>query len=395
MLTDLDIKNLKPKETRYMVCDGDGLYIEVVPAGAKYWWLRYTVGTKRRKFSLGKYPDVSLKEARVEAILKRRASSISSGNIPSDITFKEVALDWFEKRVSGLTKQYADTQKARMETYVFPSLGARSIKNITAPELLRVCREIEATGFIETAHRILQMCGQIFRYGITTGACETDPSSALSGALTSYQSKHLAGITEPAEVGRLMNFIFYYPYERVRNALLFSAYTFCRPGEVRKAEWTEIDFDRKEWRIPAARMKMRRQHLVPLSTQIISLLERQKLLLENTGVRTNFIFPSERSGERPMSENTVRLAIRSFGYGPSEMSAHGFRSMASTLLNESSLWSVDAIELQLAHIEGNQVRAAYNYAKLLPERVKMMQWYADELNSLREESIKREKKGRA
>lgn len=241
MLTDLDIKNLKPKETRYMVCDRDGLYIEVVPAGAKYWWLRYTVGTKRRKFSLGKYPDVSLKEARAEAILKRRASSISSGNIPSDITFKEVALDWFdfkevaldwfERRVSGLTKQYADTQKARMETYVFPSLGARSIKSITAPELLRVCREIEATGFVETAHRILQMCGQIFRYGITTGACETDPSSALSGALTSYQSKHLAGITEPAEVGRLMNFIFYYPYERVRNALLFSAYTFCRPAD--------------------------------------------------------------------------------------------------------------------------------------------------------------------
>ncbi len=243
-------------------------------------------------------------------------------------------------------------------------------------------RTIEARGHTDLAHRITQICSQVFRYGISTGRCTMDPSGGLRGALQTHVARHQASIIDPQKIGQLLRDIEQYPGLIVREAMLFQAYTFVRPGEVRHAEWSEIDANKKEMRIAAEKMKMRRPHIVPLSSQSLAILERIK---PKTG-HGQYIFPSRNrlSGDAPMSENAVTAALRRMRYRSGEMTAHGFRSMASTRLYESGLWPGDAIERQLAHVEGNAVKAAYNYADHLQIRRDMMQWYADYLDRLRE-----------
>jgi integrase len=265
---------------------------------------------------------------------------------------------------------------------VFPWLGSRPIKAITAPELLSVLRKIDSRGANETAHRALQVCGRVFRYAIATGRADRDPSRDLSGALAPIQEKHFASITEPLAVGQLLRAIDAYKGAFVtRCALRLAPLVFVRPGELRAAQWAEFDFDKAEWRIPATRMKARVQHIVPLSTQAIAILRELQPL---TG-RFPFAFPSVRSRFRAMSENAVTGALRRMGYIGQDMTGHGFRSMASTLLNEQG-WNRDAIERQLAHGERDAVRAAYNYAEHLPERRRMMQAWADYLEKLKNAS---------
>ena len=383
MLTDKEVRALVPRAVRYMKSDRDGLYIEVVPSGQMYWWLRCKVNGKSRKFSLGKYPDVSLKEARVASVLKKREVEIMSGNTPDDVKFSELAEDWYKNKIASKAPGYSRTIEGRLRQYVLPPFINRTARSIKPFEILAVCRGVQDKGYMDTSHRVLSIYSQVFKYGAAMGAVESDPCYTLQGALISVRHKHMATLTDPRDVADLMTKIYYYRQPKVRNAMLFSAYTFCRPGEIRGALWSEVDFSRAEWRIPAERMKMKRVHVVPLSRQALGVLENQKAILEAAGNRSQFVFPSERGPHIPMSADTVRVAIRSLGFGPEQMTAHGFRGMASTILNESGLWSADAIERQLAHVPGNDdVRAAYNYAQYLPERIKMMQWYADELSGL-------------
>lgn len=384
MLTELAVQSMKPRAARYMKADREGLYLEVVPAGHKYWWFVERPNGKRKKTPLGKWPDVSLKQAReLLAVAKRKAGIASfAPEIPS-ITFEEVAREWYKVRVLPLAPSYSRISQLRLDKYVLPPFMGRTLDSVTGTDVLRVCRDIENKGLHETAHRVLNMYSQIFRFAMPF-YIQGDPTAGLVGKLSPVKPTHFARVTDRREVSNLMCAVKLYPRPRVRNALLFSAYTFARPGEVRHAEWSEFDFMRSVWRVPPEKMKMRREHVVPLSKQVLTVLSDQRSLLESCGMMGRYVFPSERGIERSMSENTVRLAIRALGFGADEMTAHGFRGMASTLLNESGLWSVDAIELQLAHVDENSVRAAYNDALLIPERTKLMQWYADELDRLGE-----------
>ena len=381
MLTEKIIKGLKPKEQRYMKADKDGLYIEVIPSGHKYWWYLQNTNGKRKRISLGKWPDVSLKEAQEFLAIKKRESNIASFAPVNKVLMSEIAEEWFKVKISTFSESYQKRVRRWLNNYVLPKFKNRPINAITSAEILEVCRAIEDTGMNELAHRVLNIYSQIFKYAIPF-YINNNPALALTGKLMAIQTKHFARLTDPRDVGRLMSDIKRYPRPRVKNALLMSAYTFCRPGEIRRAEWTEIDLDRAVWKIPDKKMKMRRTHIVPLSQQAVEILKDQKERIEAAGLTGSYVFPSERGAERCMSENTVRLAIRTLGYGADIMTAHGFRGMASTLLNESGKWSADAIELQLAHVDSNAVRSADNEATLLPERTDMMQWYADELDRL-------------
>ena len=291
--------------------------------------------------------------------------------------FGEIVTEWFEKRMAGKAKRYIDVTKMRLRNYILPEFENFALNEITSGMILKLCRKLEDRGTIETAARVKTLIGQIFRYAIATDRAENDPTVALQNALASRQPKHMAALTKPADIAMLMKNINSYPRAIVRCALKLSALTFCRPGEIRQAEWSEIDFDNREWRIPASKIKMKRVHIVPLSRQAIEVL---RFLQPLTG-KNKWLFPSSRNDGRPMSDNTVRIALRSMGYTNDDMTAHGFRAMASTRLNEMG-WTPDVIERQLAHVEGNSVRAAYNHAEYLDERRKMMQFWADYLDEL-------------
>jgi integrase len=389
-LTELGIKQAKPQEKEYMLHDDRGLYLLVKPAGGKYWRLRYWQNKIETKMSLGVYPTVSLKEARDKRDELRKG--ISNGIDPkktaqdavtqSQEIFNIVAEEWFIKKIKNVSSEnYASTVLSRLERYVLPVFGQRSVREITAPEILVIIRQLEDRGVINIAHCIMGYCGQIFRYAVATNRAERDPTADLRGALQPLKSKHRAAITDPAEIKQLLRAMdtFVGTYV-VKCGLWFSAYTFVRPGEVRHAEWKEFNLEGAEWKISEQKMKMKRPHIVPLSKQVIELLENLKPI---TG-HGPYVFPSLRSskGTQPMSENTILYALRRMGFSKDEMCAHGFRGMASTRLNEQG-WHPDVIERQLAHVEGNSVRAAYNYAEYLPERRKMMQAWADYLDSLK------------
>ena len=391
MLSKLLIDKTKSGPKTIRLWDGRGMYLEITPKGGKWWRFKYWFDGRERRMSLGVYPDVSLADAREKREEARRkvAAGIDPGEQRKaeavalieavENSFEAVAREWFEMFSKQWAKGHADKIIRRLELYIFPWLGARPIKAITAPELLAALRRVESRGANETAHRAMQVCGRVFRFAVATGRAERDPSRDLSGALAPVKEKHLASITDPQEVGALLRAIDTYNGEWItRCALRLAPLVFVRPGELRHARWSEIDFDKAEWRIPAARMKMRVQHIVPLSSQAINVL---RDLQQLTG-KFDFAFPGTRSRERPMSENTVTAALRRMGYGGDDMTGHGFRSMASTLLNEQG-WNRDAIERQLAHGERDAVRAAYNYAQHLPERRKMMQAWADYLEQLK------------
>lgn len=290
-----------------------------------------------------------------------------------------MAREWFTKFSPSWSAEHADRIIRRFERDVFPWLGARPIGEITGPELLTALRRVENRGVVETAHRVMQNCSQVFRYAVATGRAQRDPTFDLRGALPPVRSNHFASITEPKAICGLLRAIDGYKGSFITQcALRLAPLVFVRPGELRRAEWAEFDLDAAEWRIPASKMKMRVIHVVPLSSQAASILRELHPL---TG-SDKYVFPGTRGKDRPMSENTVLAALRRMGYGTNDMTGHGFRSMASTILNEQG-WNRDAIERQLAHAERDNVRAAYNYAEHMPERRKMMQQWADYLDKLR------------
>jgi integrase len=396
-LTDLAIRSAKPQAKTVRLFDGSGLYLEVSPAGGKWWRWKYRFGGKETRISLGVYPDVTLKVARAKRDEARRqlAAGIDPGQArkaeklsqAGADSFEAIAREWHTKFAPGWVASHGDRILTRLEKDLFPWIGKRPIAEIKAPDLLAVLRRIESRGALETAHRAMQNCGQVFRYAVATGRAERDPTGDLRGALPAPKEKHHASIIDPKRIGELLRAIDAYEgFFVTKCALRLAPLVFVRPGELRKAQWPEIDLGKAEWRIPAARMKMREQHIVPLSQQAVAIL-RELEPLTNRVLPTRpdsprYVFPGGRSRERPMSENAVLAALRRMGYAKDEMTGHGFRSMASTLLHEQG-WNHQAIERQLAHAERNAVSAAYNFAEHLPERRKMMQAWADYLDGLK------------
>ena len=392
-LTETQIKNAKPQEKTYTLSDGGGLYLLINPNGGKWWRLKFYYQKKERLISFGVYPTVSLKEAR-----KRQAEAkelLVKGVDPgehkkavkqairseSQNSYEIIAREWLNKYAPSWSETNRLKVTGRQEKDIFPLLGSRPISSITPPELLAALRVIENRGAIDTAHRVLQDCGRIFRYAIATGRAERDPAADLRGALPPAKSNTFVTITDPKEVGGLLRALDAYTgYVVVSHALRLAPLVFVRPGELRQAEWAEFNFEANEWRIPAAKMKMKQVHIVPLARQALAIIDS---LQPYTG-HGKYLFPSPRANDRPISDVALLAALRRMGFTKNEMVVHGFRSMASTLLNELG-YNRDWIERQLAHGERNSIRAAYNYAEYLPERRRMMQEWADYLDSLRAE----------
>lgn len=390
-LTDAKIRTVKITEKPQKLFDGGGLFLLVTPSGGKLWRFKYRFEEKEKVLALGTYPDLSLTEARDRRQQARNllANGVDPGNIKKaqivagtkeTDTFEIIAREWHTQKTPSWAESHSVKVIRQFELYAFPWMGARPIKEITAPELLAVLRRVEARGTLDTSHRLKQNCGQVFRYAIATGRAERDPVPDLRGALKSPNKKHLATITDPKKVAALLRDIDDYQGGIIaRCGLQLAPLVFVRPGrELRLMEWTEINFDEAEWRIPAERMKAPSMHIVPLSRQAIAILRELQSL---TG-HGRYVFSSLRTGTRPMSDGTLLMALRRMGYTKEEMCVHGFRGIASTLLNEQG-WNRDAIERQLAHSERNSVRAAYNYAEFMPERKKMMQAWSDYLDKLK------------
>lgn len=392
-LTELQVKNAKATDKPVKLSDGGGLFLLVQtpnPKDSKYWRLAYRFAGKQKTLALGVYPDVGLSEARDrrEAARKVLANGADPGAVKkakkaaivalAENSFEIVAEEWFSKFTKDFKESHTKTISARLKNDVYPWLGARPIGEISSPELLTVLRRIESRGALDTAHRVRAICGQVFRYAIATGRAERDPSADLKGALPPHKGKHLAAITDPVQIGKLMRDIEGYSGTFiVRCAFKLSPLVFLRPVELSRAEWAEIDLDKAEWRIPADKMKMKALHIIPLPTQAVAILREVHAL---TG-RGKYVFQSVSSSNKHMAKNTILAALRSIGYTPAQMTAHGFRHMASTLLNEHG-FNADAIERQLAH-KASGVRATYNAAEYLPERRRMMQHWADYLDGLK------------
>jgi len=389
-LTDTAIKTAKPKDTDYKLTDEKGLYVLVKKAG-KYFRLDYRFLGKRKTLALGVYSEVSLKEAREKRDEARKL--LADGKDPLEEkkaqkslliaetanTFHAVAVEWYDKLKTKWSADHADRKWRYLENDVFSTFGNSPIKNITARELLTLLEKIQARGAIDVAHRVKGLCGEVFRYGIHTSRCDRDPTQDLKGVLVPQRNKHMATITDPKEIGGLLRAIDDYQGDFVTKcALKLTPYVMLRPGELRHAEWSEIDLGKKQWKISAVKMKMGRPHIVPLSNQAVEIF---KVIQPITG-QWKYVFPSMRSKDRPMSENTITAALRRMGFTKAEITAHGFRGMASTLLHENRFKS-DVIEAQLAHAERNKVKAAYNHAEYLAERTDMMNWWADYLDSLK------------
>jgi len=391
-LTNTAIKNVKPGDKTLRLFDGGGLYLEVAPSGGKWWRLKYRFDGKEKRISLGVYPDVSLKDARQRRDDARKllANSTDPGANRKAVkasktegagnSFEVIAREWYAKNAANWTEDHGSRIIRRLERDAFPWIGSRPIAEIKAPELLAVLRRIEERGAVETAHRALQNCGQVFRYAIATGRAERDPSPDLKGALPPVKQSHHAAITDPKAIAELLRALDGYQGQLVTQcALRLAPLFFVRPGELRKAEWSEIDLDKAEWNIPAERMKMREPHLVPLCTQAVKILQELQLLTGNG----HYVFPGARTNGRPMSDNAVLAALRRMGFAKDEMSGHGFRAMARTILDEVLQVRPDFIEHQLAHAVRDPNGRAYNRTAHLAERRKMMQQWADYLDRLK------------
>jgi integrase len=389
MLTDKAIQAAKPKARPYKLADGEGLTLLVKPIGSKLWRFRYRHEGREKMLGFGSYPDTSAKLAREKREQARKL--LAQGLDPSGTrqaekaarnnTFEAIAREWLTLQQERLAPATYAKAVWTLETLVFPHLGTRPIDKISAADVLRVLKRIEGRGLRETAHRTRQRISQVCRYAVVTERAQHDVTLNLRGALAAVVSTNHAAITEPAKIGELMRSIDSYKGQTTTwCALRIAPLVFVRPGELRHAEWSEFDLDGDDpqWRIPAEKMKMRGQHIVPLSKQVVKILVELKAL---TG-SGRYLFPALTTTRRCMSENTINLALRRMGYTNEEMTGHGFRSMASTSLNEHG-WHPDLIELQLAHAERNSVRAAYNKAQRLPERRKMMQAWADYVDNLR------------
>lgn len=389
-LTDKQIKALKPEEKTKRYFDGDGLYLEVAPSGGKWWRLKYRVNGVEKRISLGTYPEVSLLEARDKTHEHRK--TLRAGQDPSverrrsqalaQRLFIEMGKEWFEKEKASWKPHHAVATESRLKGHIYPRIGSTPIEALEPPDILALCRTVMKSSSTYMAHVVLSLCSRIFRYGIVCGYIKSDPCRDLSNALPSHKHKPMAALIEPKEITRLMRAIDGYDGDtRTLCALKLLPMLMCRTGELRFAEWDEFDFEDKLWRIPGSRMKMGRDHLVPLPKQAIAVLEELK---EVTG-HTKYLLPGRRSDSRVMSENTVNAALRYMGFSREEMTGHGFRSLASTRLNEMG-FRADIIEKQLAHEESNTVRKAYNRAEYLDERRDMLQRWADYLDGLREKT---------
>lgn len=402
MLTDADCRNATcpPEKKRHRLTDTAGLYLEVAPNGSKRWFWKFYPDGKESRLALGAYPAVSLKkarEARDEAkkvrqtgtnpVQQRRAAKLAAG-LQGVHTFEATARELFVTKADSLSPQYAARWIERMEKDLFPVLGSLPLKDISAPMLLDALRRVERRGAMETAHTLRQTAGQVFRYGIQTGRCERNPAPDLHGALKSVKTKNMAALLEPSKVGELMRDIDAYTGQPVtRAALLLSALTFQRPGNIRAMEWAEVDLDGAMWTIPAAKMKRTvhgkingRPHMVPLAPQALAALKEIQPL---TG-HGRYVFPSMMGQGKCMSENTVRLALRRMGYTNDEMTPHGNRAMARTLMVENLPGvSADVIEAQLAHGKSGPLGAAYDRADFMQQRRELMRRWADYLDRLR------------
>ena len=391
LLTDKAVKGAKPTEKQYKLPDGKGLFLLVLPTGGKYWHFRSKVGGKEKLISFGTYPEVTLAEAREkrDTARKQLANGIDPGEVrkaqkaakleEGTNTFEAVAREWHQKFKAKWSVNHAKAIFTRLEQDVFPFIGVRPIAEIKAPDLLAVLRRIEPRT-LEGAHRVKTACSQIFRYAIATGRAERDPVPDLRGALLPVKNNHMAAPTEPKEVAPLLRSIDGFNGSFVvKCAMQLAPLLFVRPGELRHAEWAEIDLDVAEWRIPGAKMKMGIDHLVPLSVQAIEIL---KALHPLTGSGM-YVFPCNRSPLRCMSENSVNAGLRRLGYEKTEITGHGFRAMARTILDEILGFRPDIIEHQLAHAVKDPLGRAYNRTSHLVERRQMMQVWADYLDGLK------------
>lgn len=386
-LTDRAIKSAKPGLRIKKLSDGNGLTLAVHPNGSKYWVYRYRYLGKEKTLSLGIYPEVTLAEARQKLMDARKL--LSCGQDPSEArkamrrnailfsenTFEAVAREWITAKSPAWTPRYTGFLVRRLENDLFPSLGKRPIREITAPELLSVVRVIEKRGALELANRAISYCGQVFMYGIATGRAERNPAADIKGALKTHVKKHFAHLKAIELPDFLSRLNAYEGNPQTRLAVTLLMLTFVRTTELRGATWDELDLDNAVWQIPAERMKMRRDHIVPLSRQAVAAFRE----LQRLNGQWKYVFPNPHKPIKHMSENAMLYALYRMGYH-SRATGHGFRHTASTILNESGLYGSDVIERQLAHVQGNKVRGVYNHAEYLPERRKMMQWWADYLD---------------
>lgn len=390
-LNELAIKHKKPAEKPFKLTDEKGLFLLIQPNGSKYWRFKYRIAGKEKLLAFGVYPDVSLAEARSRRDKARtllangvdpgvvRQASKQAARAATENSFESIEREWLAKQSSRWVPRQAERMMRRLELHVFPWLGARPVAEITPSELLTVLRRIEQLGKLETAHRVYQYSGQIFRYAIATNRTERDPSAILRGALPPIRAKHLAAITEPKKVGELIRSIRGYEGSFItKSALLLAPLVFVRGGELRHAEWSEINLELADWTIPAQKMKMRQPHLVPLAKQAVNILEELHPL---TG-QGRYVFPCARTSTRPMSENTINAALRRLGYSKDDVTAHGFRATARTILDEVLGFRPDVIEHQLAHAVKDPLGRAYNRTSHLQVRREMMQRWADFLDEL-------------
>jgi integrase len=389
-LTDTAIKHAKPGNKTRKLYDSGGLYLEVSPKGGTWWRFKYRFSGKEKRLSLGVYPDVSLKDARdrrddarklvanaVDPAEHRRAEKATSTEQAAN-SFEIIAREWFAKHSNNWVASHSNRIIRRLERDIFPWMGGEPVATVTPPKLLETIRRIEQRGALETAHRALANCGQVFRYAIATARAERDPSADLRGALSPVKGSHFAAVTEPKKIGGILRAIDGYEGTLiVRCALRLAPLVFVRPGELRHAKWADIDLNTSEWRFTVT--KTDTQHIVPLSRQAVEIL----LEIQPQTGRGQFVFPSARSATRPMSDNAVLAAMRSLGISKDEMSGHGFRAMARTILDEILGFRPDYIEHQLAHAVRDPNGRAYNRTVHLEERRKMMQEWADYLDKLK------------
>lgn len=390
-LTDTAVRNAKPGPKTYRLFDGNGMYLEVTPAGGKSWRMKYRFGGKESRVSLGRYPEVSLKKARekrdaarvllsdgLDPNVERKAAKARQGAAADD-SFETIAREWWKNWATTRTAKHADQVLRRLEADVFPEIGALPVARIKAPMLLAMAKKVEARGANDLARRAYQVAGQVLRYAVGHGFIEYNPATSVrpGDVLKPKVQRNLARL-DPREVPELLRKIETYDgYIRTRLAMKLMALTFVRTSELICARWAEFDLEAAQWRIPAERMKMKAPHIVPLSRQTLELLE----ALKQAGTGEELLFPGERNHDKPMSNNTILFALYRMGYH-SRMTGHGFRGVASTILHELG-HRHDLIELQLAHQERNRISAAYNHATYLPQRAVMMQAWADHLDVLR------------
>jgi len=391
-LTDVAIRKAKPADKTQRLFDGRGMYLELSPTGGKWWRLKYRFAGREKRLSLGTYPDTGLAEAREKRDAARkllaagvdpgeqRKAAKAAGEERAANSFEVIAREWHAKQSATWVELHASRIMLRLENDVFPWLGSRPIADVTAKELLATVNRIVDRGAVESAHRVLQNCGQVLRYAIATGRAERNPAADLRGALPPVKQTHHAAIIEPNAIGGLLRAMDAYNGSLVTKcALRLAPLVFVRPGELRQAEWAEFDLDGAQWNIPAEKMKMREPHLVPLASQAMVILRELHAL---TG-RGRYVFPSACSPQRPMSNNAVLSALRRMGYATDEMSGHGFRAMARTVLDEVLHFRPDYIEHQLAHAVKDPNGRAYNRTAHLAERRRMMTSWANYLDTLK------------